>query len=716
MKCLIIYILLLMSCVAAAQTNVEFEKSNFPNQKDQFKEAKKNYEDGKELFVAGYKVYLSEQGFFVSIHNYLPVSRNDYNHAGEAAFREALKPLEAANRFNPNNADLNWMIAFCKFSLNNQSNESLQYFDKAYKLNPAIFPELTYYAGWANHLLAKWDDAIKYYTRYAELLKKQSKIPDYKLDDVNKKIEECNTGKTLMLKPQRVFVDNLGNTVNSGFPDYSPFITADESMLVFTSRRDNSTGKKIDPLSGGYYEDLYVSYKKNKTWEPAQDLGEPINSEGHDATAGLSNDGSTLYIYQNDKGDGGDLYESELKGAAWQKPEHMNKYINTKAHESTISESYDGKKIFFVSNRDNGIGDRDIYFCTKDAKGNWVNPTNAGTTINTKYAEEGVFMHPDGVTMYFSSQGHGTMGGYDIFKSTLVDGKWTTPENLGWPINGPDDDVFFVVSGNGRRGYYSSAREGGFGDKDLYVITFLGDEKPFILSNEDNLIASVTAPVKTIQPAPPIEIKTPSLTILKGTITDSITHQPLEATIELNDNSKNELIATFKSNSASGKYLVTLPDGRNYGIAVTAPGYLFHSENFDIPPTNGFQEVVKDVELLKVAVGNKVILKNIFFDFDKSTLRPESVNELERLIKFLNDNPKVKIEIGGHTDSYGSDEYNIRLSQSRCESVVNYLITHGIAKERLRAKGYGETKPIDTNETPEGRQMNRRTEFEIIGD
>lgn len=716
MKNLIFYILLFISCIATAQTNVEFDKSNFPNQKDQFKEAKKNYDDGKELFVAGFKVYLSEQGFFVSTHNYLPVSRNDYNHAGEAAFRDALKLLEAANRFNPNNADLNWMIAYCKFSLNSQSDESLQYFDKAYKLNPNVYAELTYYAGWANHLLAKWDDAIKYYTLYQTLLKSQSKTPDYKLEDVNKKIEECNTGKALMAKPKRVFVENLGSSVNSSFPDYSPYIAADESMLVFTSRRDNSTGKKIDPLSGGYFEDLYVTYKKNKTWTLAQDLGEPINSDGHDATAGLSNDGATMYIYQNDKGDGGDLYESELKGALWQKPEHMNKYINTKAHESTISESYDGKRVYFISNRDKGIGDRDVYFCTKDGKGEWTTPTNLGTTINTKYAEEGVFMHPDGVTMYFSSQGHGTMGGYDIFKSTLIDGKWTEPENLGWPINGPDDDVFFVVSGNGRRGYYSSAREGGFGDKDLYVITFLGDEKPFMLSNEDNLFVSVTQPIKTVQPAPPIELKTPSLTILKGTITDSITHQPLEATIELNDNTKNELIATFKSNSATGKYLVTLPDGRNYGIAVTAPGYMFHSENFDIPPTNGFQEIIKDVELLKVAVGNKVILKNIFFDFDKATLRSESVNELERLIKFLNDNPKVKIEIGGHTDSYGSDEYNIKLSQSRCESVVTYLIAHGIAKERLRAKGYGETKPIDTNETPEGRQMNRRTEFEITGD
>jgi outer membrane protein OmpA-like peptidoglycan-associated protein len=470
----------------------------------------------------------------------------------------------------------------------------------------------------------------------------------------------------------------------------------------------------MDPGSGGFFEDLYVSYKNRGNWGPAQNLGQPINSEGHDATAGLSNDGSTLYIYQDNKSDAGDLYESTLKGTNWQKPEHLNKYINTKFHESTISESFDDKMIYFVSDKENGLGDRDIYSCKKDSRGNWTGTTNMGSVINTKYAEEGVFLHPDGVTMYFSSQGHGTMGGYDIFKSTLVDGKWSEPVNLGWPINGPDDDVFFVVSGNGRRGYYSSAREGGYGDKDIYAITFLGEEKPFLLSNEDNLIASITAPVKTIQPAPPVEIKTPSLTILKGTITDAITQEPLEATIELIDNTKNELVATFKSNSATGKYLVTLPDGRNYGIAVTRDPYLFHSENFDIPPTNGYQEVIKDVQLKKVVVGTKIILKNIFFDFDKSTLRPESVSELERLIKFLNDEPTVKIEIGGHTDWKGSDEYNIKLSQSRCESVVKYLIDHGIAKERLTAHGYGEKVPIDTNETDDGRQMNRRTEFEIL--
>ncbi len=201
---------------------------------------------------------------------------------------------------------------------------------------------------------------------------------------------------------------------------------------------------------------------------------------------------------------------------------------------------------------------------------------------------------------------------------------------------------------------------------------------------------------------------------MKGVITDAFTSKVLEATIELVDNMKNEVIAVFKSNSATGKYLVSLPSGRNYGIAVKKDGYLFHSENFDIPVSSEYQEINKDVALKNIAVGSKIILKNIFFDFDKATLRPESANELERLTKLLNDVPTLKIEIGGHTDSKGSDEYNVKLSQSRCESVVNYLIGKGIAKDRLVAKGYGETIPIDTNDTDAGRQMNRRTEFEIL--
>ena len=211
-----------------------------------------------------------------------------------------------------------------------------------------------------------------------------------------------------------------------------------------------------------------------------------------------------------------------------------------------------------------------------------------------------------------------------------------------------------------------------------------------------------------------VEVASAKLTILKGVVTDAKTNQPLESSIDLIDNDKNIVLATFKSNSSTGKYLVTLPSGKNYGIAVKREGYLFHSENFNIPDNAAFQEFTKDVALKKIEIGSTIVLRNIFFDFDKATIRPESANELERLIKLLNDNPTLKIELGSHTDSKGSDDYNWKLSENRSKSVVDYLIAKGISTSRLVAKGYGETKPMDTNETDEGRQNNRRTEFKIL--
>ena len=305
------------------------------------------------------------------------------------------------------------------------------------------------------------------------------------------------------------------------------------------------------------------------------------------------------------------------------------------------------------------------------------------------------------------------MGGYDIFKSTFENGKWSEPINMGYPINGPDDDVFFVISGSGNHGYFASSKQGGYGDKDIYKITFLGAEKPPVVMNEDNLLASVAAPVSEFK-AEKIISNGPKMTILKGVISDAKTHQLLEAAIELIDNSLNEVIATFKSNSTSGKYLVSLPSGKNYGIAVKKDGYLFHSENFDLKASEEYQEVEKDVALKPIEVGQSIILRNIFFDFDKATIRSESANELDRLIKLLTENPTLKIELGSHTDSKGSDEYNQKLSQSRSQSVVTYLIGKGIATDRLVAKGYGETVPVAGNDTEAGRQENRRTEFKIL--
>ena len=313
------------------------------------------------------------------------------------------------------------------------------------------------------------------------------------------------------------------------------------------------------------------------------------------------------------------------------------------------------------------------------------------------------------------------MGGYDIFKSVYDASTktWSEPQNLGYPVNTSDDDIFFVISASGKHGYYTSMNSDTKGLRDLYMITFLGEEKPMMLNTEDVLLASVAAPTKEIVIAPTIEVKDAQLTILKGTISDFLTDEKLEAEIEIVDNEANMVIATFKSNSKTGKYLVSLPAGKNYGIAVKKEGYLFHSENFDIPKTAAFQEVEKNVRLKKLSVGNKIVLRNIFFDLNKATLRPESTIELNRLIKLMTDVPSLRIELGGHTDSQGSDSYNMTLSEQRAKAVVDYLVKNGIASDRLESKGYGETKLFNECEngvkcSPEQHQQNRRTEFTVL--
>ena len=681
LKTLALLIVVLIATKTFSQQNIEFTKDNFKTDREGLKEAKSNLEAGDE-----------------------------YYKKGEVWYKSAIPYYLKANQFNPNNALLNFKIGKSYFNTSFKT-KSLSYLQKAYQLDSKVDPQIHYFLGRAYHLSMQWDKAIAEYNAFLQILKGDEL--ELLGEDVKKKIQECNNGKELVQHPVRVFIDNVGPAINTSYPEYGAVISADESVMLFTSRRDNTTGGKIDPYLNEYYEDIYISSKKNGQWTPATNIGPPINTNGHDATAGLSSDGQTLYVFIDDKGDG-NLYESHQRGQTWSKPEKLNKNIDSEAHESSASLSFDERTLYFVSDRKGGLGDRDIYYCTKDKKGKWDKAINIGAPINTQYGEEGVFMHPDGKTMYFSSQGHNSMGGYDIFKSTLVDGKWSEPVNLGYPINTPDDDVFFVISASGKHGYYASVRDDGYGEKDIYMITFLGEEKPPLLANEDNLIAGFAEPVRERTIAPAVAIKTAQITILKGVVTDEKTNQPIEAAIELVDNERNEVIANFHSNATSGKYLVSLPSGKNYGIAVHADGYLFHSENVDIPAATGYQEIVRDIPLKKFEVGTKIILKNIFFDLDKATLRSESVNELERLIALLNENPNLKIELSGHTDNQGSAAHNQTLSEARAKAVVDYLVAKGIKTDRLTYQGYGFNQPIAPNTTDEGRQLNRRTEFKII--
>lgn len=691
MKNLVIILSLLFGYAANAQ-NVEFSKDNFKERKDELKEALKNIEEGDKYF-------------------------NDI----QVVWKEAIPFYLKANEFNPNNAMLNYKIGAC-YLHSGEKGKALGYLEKAQQLNPTVDPQLNYFLGQAYHLKLDFDKAITHYSKYQAVV--QNDPDPWYREELKMRIQQCYNGKEIVKKPIRVFIDNLGPNINTKYNEYGAVISADESVIVFTARRDNSIGGKIDPTLNENFEDLYISYKQeNGTWSPSENLGKNVNSDDHDAVSAISADGQKFIIYLGRENNGGDLYECVLEGTEWSKPESLGKNVNTKDyHESSACYTPDGNTIYFVSDKPGGLGGHDIYVTHKDEKGKWGEAKNLGPTINTKYDEEGVYMHPDGKTLYFSSQGHTSMGGFDIFKTVhdAATDTWSTPENIGYPVNTADNDVFFVISASGRHGYYTSnSHEESEGLRDLYVITFLGPEKPMILNNEDNLLAEATAPMKETVIAPVVEVKEAQLTILKGVISDFLSKAPLEAEIEIVDNEANVVIATFKSNSKTGRYLVSLPAGKNYGIAVKKEGYLFHSENFDIPNTAAFQEVRKDIELKQLSVGSKIVLRNIFFDLDKATLRPESTAELERLTKLMNDVPTLKIELGGHTDSRGSDTYNQQLSEKRAKAVVDYLTGKGISADRLKWAGYGETQLVNgcsngVNCSDEEHQMNRRTEFKVL--
>ncbi|MBT2558093.1 OmpA family protein [Hymenobacter sp. ISL-91] len=671
--------LLLTACTTTSAQSVEFSKDRFGNDKDGLKAAQKDLKAGDAFYESDPPRYEQALVFYLK-----------------------------AQQFNPNNDQLNLKIGDC-YLHSGFKPRALEYLQRAYQLNPDVSPRIHYLLGRGLHLNAKWNEAIAEYKRAVPAT--GAKNTAGLVLDIQKKIKECENGRRLAAKPSRVFIDNAGPGVNSPYPDYGPVITADESVILFTSRREGSTGGKTDPELGGYFEDIYQSSREGKDgWSAARNLGENINTDGHDATVGLAPDGQRLLVYLEDNG--GDLHQAELRGTEWSRPQKLGSRINSRLHESSASYTPDGRHLFFVSDKEGGLGSRDIYRIEMEGRGP---AQNLGSVINTSYGEEGVFLHPDGKTMYFSSEGHDAMGGYDIFKSVLENGKWSKPENLGWPINTPDDDVFFVISASGRHGYYSSFREDGQGGKDIYRITFLGPEKPPVLSQEDQLLASRVQPVKETLLAPPVAIVAAQVTILKGVVTEEASRQPLEATIDVIDNSLNQVIASFQSNAKSGRYLVSLPSGVNYGIVVRKDGYLFHSENFDLPAGAAYSEVVKDVALKKLDVGVKVVLNNIFFDFDKATLRKESTSELERLHKLLAETPALRLEISGHTDNVGNAAYNKDLSQRRAKAVVDYLVGKGIDKGRLTFAGYGDTQPVAPNTTKANRQLNRRTEFKVTG-
>lgn len=679
MRHILLVICILASGLSYSQENIEFSKELFPGLKDEFKEAVKNLEAGDG--------YFEKEQFVAALNNYLK-----------------------ANNFNPDNARLNYRIGYC-YMKSDLKYKALDFFLKAEKINPTVVSDLKYLIARGYHLIAEYDNAIQYYSAYK---KKLEAMNTSAFEIVDKRLEECKNALALIEKPGRVFVDNLGKTINTSYNEHSPLISADESWMIFTSTRSGSIGNLADPFDNQYDEDVYSSVNENGKWDVPLNLGKPVNTVENDATVGLSPDGYELLIYNGKKGNG-DIQVCYLEGDTWTTPKSLPKPINSEFCESSASFSSDGNILYFVSDRPGGMGGKDIWRCFRSEKNDWVDLENLSSQVNTPYDEESIFLHPDGQRLYFSSKGHNTIGGYDIFLTTVNEkGKWSKPENLGFPINSPDDDLCFVLTANGRRAYFSSPRQEGMGRFDLYSAFFLGPEKPMMLGGEEKLLAGVVSPISESVSEPAVEIKTIRLTIVKGYVKDAITGNPVIAEIEIFDNEKNEIVIIEQTNSKTGRFLVSLPSGKNYGMAVKANEYLFHSENFNIPVTTGYQEITKEIGLNSAKKDVKIVLKNVFFEPNSSNLNPSSYAELGRLTKLLTDMPGLSIEISGHTDNVGAAAYNQKLSESRAKSVVDFLTKEGVPSSRLQYKGYGMMQAVATNDNEEGRSQNRRVEFKIL--
>lgn len=639
---------------------------------------------GKKLSVTGILLLLILAGGIVRAQNYGQPVKKLIKEADQyfenQYYDESLEKYVKADSLQPKDPYISYRIGFLH-GYNNNYHEALPYLQLAHDKHFTA-DSLSFYLGRAYHISHRFDDAINAYQRFMA----EVKLPPAKLAQVKRFIENCENGKILIKHPIEVKISNLGPNINTIYPEYLPLISANENMLLFTSRRESSTGGKLDPADQKYFEDIYISNKNNGIWSEPYSVGTSVNTDSHDAGVALSSDGQELIVYRGDV-HGGDLFVSDLHGMEWSRPLTMGSNINTKNWEPGGCLSSNEKVLFFTSNKKGGYGGTDIYYTIKNDQGEFGPAKLLGPQVNTPFDENSPFIHADGKTLYFSSQGHNSIGGFDIFSVTvnLETGEVNSnPENIGYPINTAGNDDFFVWSTDNKRAYFSSNRKEGFGDKDIYVLERMTAETPVVL--------------------------------LEGEVRDCDSHAPLEAKIMVTDNITGKVVGVFHTNSTTGKYVIVLPANINYGIAVEvdAAHYMFYSKNIDNTQLQKYKEIMDKICLQKIKTGQSMMLKNVFFDVDKSHLREVSFVELRKLFSLLIENPSFKIKIIGHTDSDGSDVHNLKLSEDRALAISDYLKSKGIPAVRLLTEGKGESQPAANNDTDENKQLNRRIEVEFI--
>lgn len=582
------------------------------------------------------------------------------------------KELAAAE---PDNSNLNYKVGFTIIKSNRNKRNAIPYLEKAILNISENYDDLNpyekkapvvayYYLANAYHVANRLDEAIATYNKFMEEAGKKH----FMQPEAARQIVMVNNAREFMATPTKVNITNLKDSINSQYPDYSPVITIDESALYFTSRRETSTGGSV-ALDGQYYEDIYVSVKEGDVWGAAKPIGPSINTADHEATIGLSADGQTLFIYKGDEG--GSLHMSELVGKEWSVPVKLGSDINTPSWETHAALSADGRTLYFVSDRDGGMGGRDIWFAKKLPNGQWARAQNAGNTINTPYDEESPFIHPDGKQLFFSSTGHKSMGGFDIFFSDLQEnGTWGVPQNIGYPINTTDDDIFYVPSADGKRAYLSSLRDDGMGEKDIYMITSV-----------DAMDRPLTVLVGYVKPIPGEQLPQNMLI----TVTGTDINEPL----------------TFKPNIATGKYVITLPPG-NYTITYEAEGEQFFAEDVFVPAESAYKQINKEIDMETLSLAADEVPADTVAKVDKASytefftynINAVNVNSkgfkafMDSLQMIINSKGVANLGIESSASSVPTRKYksNEALARLRAEQAKDKIMA------ALKAKGFTEDK------------------------
>ncbi|WP_423344387.1 OmpA family protein [Larkinella sp. VNQ87] len=562
-----------------------------------------------------------------------------------------------------------------------QPDQAFQIYQRAIGQQPDNPVTSLAYQSVSAYLLKKgnYQSAIPYIERYQQRFTPNS----LQWKKVDRLLQTARFGAQAVQNPLAVRPQPLAATVQAFPSQYFPVLTADEQTLVYTVLKPEGD------------EDLMVSTQKGETWSPPVSISPQINTVNNEGTPTLSADGRTLVFTacQGRTGYGScDLYISHKTGDTWSDPKNLGPTINTRSWESQPALSADGRRLYFVSDRNGGVGRRDIWCSELGDDGEWKTPYNL-KSINTPFDEASPFIHANGLSLFFASEGHMGMGGYDLFVADSTSSGWSNPQNLGYPINTSDDQAALFVSANGARAYYSQEQSASDGKQRSKLYVFELPE--------------------------PLRQKVRPVSYLKGMVADARTKKPLNATIELIDLATNKLVTRVQSDPQTGQYTAVLPTGGEYALYVVGPGYLFKSLSFDFTKKHEGEGLTMSVPLepIKPTEGGapaKETLNNIFFETGRYDLADKSRTELDRLVKFLEVNPDVKIEVSGHTDNQGGVANNLDLSKKRAQAVVDYLAKAGVAPARIKSAGYGETRPVAPNTSEENRKLNRRIEWKIL--